>query len=151
MPTSPTHSSCDPLRSGDSDGRRRASVGGSEPNSSATAWPPVSGPTYPRPSSDACERRLTISAPGARDGNAAMRLSICIPTYNFGAFIGETLESIAAQLQDGVEVVVLDGGSTDETAEVVGAFAQRHPQIRYHRQPERGGIDRDMARTVALA
>ena len=80
-----------------------------------------------------------------------MRLSVCIPTYNFGAFIGETLQSIAAQLQDGVEIVVLDGGSTDDTAEVVGAFAQRYPQIRYHRRPERGGIDRDMARTVALA
>ena len=80
-----------------------------------------------------------------------MRLSVCIPTYNFGAFIGETLQSITAQPQDGVEIVVLDGGSTDDTAEVVGAFAQRHPQIRYHRQPERGGIDRDMARTIALA
>lgn len=80
-----------------------------------------------------------------------MRLSICIPTYNFGAFIGDTLQSIAGQLPDGVEIVVLDGGSTDDTAEVVGAFAQRHPQIRYHRRPERGGIDRDMARTVALA
>jgi abequosyltransferase len=80
-----------------------------------------------------------------------MRLSVCIPTYNFGAFIGETLQSIVAQLQDGVEIVVLDGGSTDDTAEVVGAFAERYPQIRYHRRPERGGIDRDMARTVALA
>lgn len=80
-----------------------------------------------------------------------LRLSICIPTYNFGAFIGETLQSIAAQLQDGVEIVVLDGGSTDDTAEVVGEFTRRHPQIRYHRQPERGGIDRDMARTVSLA
>ena len=80
-----------------------------------------------------------------------MRLSVCIPTYNFGAFIGETLQSIAAQLQDGVEIVVLDGGSTDDTAEVVGAFVQRYPQIRYHRQPERGGIDHDMARTVELA
>lgn len=79
------------------------------------------------------------------------RLSVCIPTYNFGAFIGETLQSIATQLQDDVEIVVLDGGSSDNTAEVVGAFARRHPQIRYHRQPERGGIDRDMARTVALA
>jgi abequosyltransferase len=80
-----------------------------------------------------------------------MRLSVCIPTYNFGAFIGETLQSISAQLQDGVEIVVLDGGSTDDTAEVVGGFAERYPQIRYHRRPERGGIDRDMARTVALA
>lgn len=80
-----------------------------------------------------------------------MRLSVCIPTYNFGAFIGETLQSIVAQLRDGVEIVVLDGGSSDDTAEVVEAFARDYPQIRYHRRPERGGIDRDMARTVALA
>src|SRR5665213_1861981 len=89
-------------------------------------------------------------APPVRE-DTRVRLSVCIPTYNFGAFIAETLQSIATQLQDGVEIVVLDGGSSDDTAEVVGAFAQRHPQIRYHRRPERGGIDRDMARTVALA
>jgi abequosyltransferase len=78
----------------------------------------------------------------------APRLSICIPTYNFGAFIGETLASIVPQLVEGVEVVVLDGGSTDDTTAVVRSF--HHPAIRYHRQDERGGIDRDMARTVEL-
>jgi len=78
----------------------------------------------------------------------ALRLSICIPTYNFGAFIGDTLASIVPQLADGVEIVVLDGGSTDNTAEVVRSFD--HPAIRYHRQDERGGIDHDMWRTVEL-
>lgn len=78
----------------------------------------------------------------------APRLSICIPTYNFGAFIGETLASIVPQLVEGVEVVVLDGGSTDGTAQVVQSFG--HPAIRYHHQDERGGIDRDMWRTVQL-
>jgi abequosyltransferase len=77
-----------------------------------------------------------------------LRLSICIPTYNFGAYIGATLESIVGQLVEGVEVVVLDGGSTDHTAEVVEAF--RGPSVRYHRLDARGGIDRDMARTVEL-
>jgi abequosyltransferase len=80
-----------------------------------------------------------------------MRLSICIPTYNFGAFIGPTLESILPQVVDGVEVVVLDGGSTDETTEVVESLQSRYPQLRYHRLDARGGIDRDMARTVELA
>ena len=80
-----------------------------------------------------------------------MRLSVCIPTYNFGAFIGETLESILPQLEDGVEVVVLDGGSTDDTTAVVGSFQQRYPSLRYVRREERGGIDRDLARTVDLA
>ena len=78
-------------------------------------------------------------------------LSICIPTYNFGAFIGETLESIVPQIVDGVEIDILDGGSTDRTAEVVAEWQRRFPAIRYHRQAERGGIDRDMARVVELS
>jgi abequosyltransferase len=80
-----------------------------------------------------------------------MRLSICIPTYNFGAFIGETLESILPQVEDGVEVVVLDGGSSDDTTAVVESFQERYPSLRYKRRDERGGIDRDMARTVDMA
>jgi abequosyltransferase len=48
-------------------------------------------------------------------------------------------------------VVILDGGSTDETSAVVRAFQARFPALRYHRREQRGGIDRDMARTVELA
>ncbi len=80
-----------------------------------------------------------------------MRLSICIPTYNFGAFIGETLESILPQVEDGVEVVVLDGGSSDDTTAIVESFQQRYPSLRYKRRDERGGIDRDIPRTVDMA
>ena len=80
-----------------------------------------------------------------------VRLSIGIPTYNFGAFIGDTLASIVPQLEPGVEVVILDGGSTDNTAEAVRPFVDTHPQITYYRQDRRGGIDRDMARTAQLA
>lgn len=80
-----------------------------------------------------------------------IRLSICIPTYNFGEFIGETLESIIEQATAEVEIVILDGGSTDNTREVVHSFQQRFPRLSYHRLEKRGGIDRDMARTVELA
>lgn len=80
-----------------------------------------------------------------------VRLSLCMPTYNFGPFIGETLDSILPQLRPGVEIVVLDGGSTDNTQEVVDDFSKRCQAIRYFRQPARGGIDRDMARSVELA
>lgn len=80
-----------------------------------------------------------------------VKLSICIPTYNFGQFIGETLESIVTQLEPEVEIVILDGGSTDDTEEVVKGFVTRHPAIKYVRQQFRGGIDRDMARVVDLA
>jgi abequosyltransferase len=78
-------------------------------------------------------------------------LSICIPTYNFGRFIGATLESIVQQAPDALEILVLDGGSTDDTAAVVSRHAARHRGVRYFRQEHRGGIDRDMARSVELA
>lgn len=81
-----------------------------------------------------------------------MKLSICMPTYNFGRFIAETLHSILEQ--DGaeeIEVVVLDGASADNTADIVTGLQKQYPQIKYFRLPVRGGIDRDMAKTVELA
>lgn len=80
-----------------------------------------------------------------------IRLSICIPTYNFGKFIGHTLDSIIPNLREGVEVVVLDGGSTDDTAQVVAQRQGGSLKIKYHRQEFRGGIDRDIAKVVSLS
>lgn len=81
----------------------------------------------------------------------ATLLSICIPVYNFGAFIGETLASIIPQATDEVEILVVDGASTDNTAEVIASIQRTFPQLVYHRLEKRGGIDRDMARSVELA
>lgn len=80
-----------------------------------------------------------------------IRLSICIPTYNFGAFIGQTLDSILPQITKEVEVIVLDGGSVDETGEVVVARQRSCEQLVYFRQDFRGGIDRDIEKVVSLA
>jgi len=78
-------------------------------------------------------------------------LSVCIPTYNFGKFIGETLESIISQITDEVEIVILDGASTDNTREVVESYQLSCPAIRYYRMDKRGGIDHDMALSVDYA
>jgi abequosyltransferase len=78
-------------------------------------------------------------------------LSVSIPTYNFGRFIGETLDSILPQITDEVEVLVVDGASTDNTGEVVRERQKRFPALRYHRLEKKGGIDRDMAKSVELA
>jgi abequosyltransferase len=80
------------------------------------------------------------------------KLSICIPIYNFGKFVSETLNSILEQ--DGareVEIVILDGASTDDTGEVIRAFQKQHGNIKYFREPQKGGIDRDMATSVDRA
>lgn len=78
-------------------------------------------------------------------------LSLCIPTYNYGKFIGETLDSILPQITEEIEVIVLDGGSTDNTSEIVAARQQNHPRLAYYRQNFRGGIDRDIEKVVSLA
>jgi abequosyltransferase len=78
-------------------------------------------------------------------------LSICIPTYNFGRFIGETLRSILSQATPAVEVVVLDSGSTDDTAAVVQQFQREFSGLRYCREDKKNGIDRDMALVVEMA
>ena len=78
-------------------------------------------------------------------------LSICIPTYNYGQFIGQTLDSLLPQIPKEVEVIVFDGGSTDGTADVVAARRRDNPQMTYFHQNFRGGIDRDIEKVVSLA
>jgi len=82
---------------------------------------------------------------------ANIRLSICIPTYNFGKSIGQTLDSILPNITDSVEVIILDGASTDDTANIVAQRQRDFPQIKYYRQEARGGIDRDIAKAVSLS
>ncbi len=62
-------------------------------------------------------------------------ISVVIPAYNAARWIGETLESVLAQTYQDFEVIVVDDGSTDETAAVVGEFGGR---VRCIQQPNRG-------------
>jgi abequosyltransferase len=80
-----------------------------------------------------------------------IRLSICMPTYNFGKYIRETLNSIAPQLTSKTELIIVDGASTDNTSEIVHEFQKKYPQIHYHRLNKKGGIDKDLALSVSLA
>ena len=80
-----------------------------------------------------------------------VKLSICIATLNRGDTIGETLDSLVSQLTSEVELVVVDGASTDDTPEVVGRYRERCASLRYERLERAGGIDRDYCRAVELA
>ena len=73
-----------------------------------------------------------------------MRLSLVIPAYNEAARIGPTLEQARDYLRrrtDGAaEIIVVDDGSTDGTAEVVRRFASGDgPAVRLHAFPENRG------------
>lgn len=81
----------------------------------------------------------------------SIKLSICIPTKNYGAFIGQALQSIIEQAVDGLEIVIVDGGSLDNTQEVVKYYERKFPELRYVRQERAMGVDKDLATAVGLA
>ena len=63
------------------------------------------------------------------------RTSIIIPTYNYGRFVAEAIESALRQTLPPLEVIVVDDGSTDDTWNVVLSFGDR---VRYIRQDNAG-------------
>lgn len=81
------------------------------------------------------------------------KISFCIPVYNFGAFVGQTIDSIVnnSGWNDDLEIIVFDGGSDDNTSEVMQSYSTRYSNIRYLRQGIRGGIDADLHSTVMAA
>lgn len=63
-------------------------------------------------------------------------VSVLIPCYNAERFIGETLESVFRQTWPELEVIVVDDGSVDGSADIVRTFAR--PNLRLIRQENRG-------------
>lgn len=66
------------------------------------------------------------------------RVSIIIPTYNYGHYLAEALESVARQTHADWECVIVDDGSTDNTREVAHRYVERDPRFRYLRRENRG-------------
>jgi glycosyltransferase involved in cell wall biosynthesis len=62
-------------------------------------------------------------------------ISVIIPNYNRANLIGETLENLLRQTRAPDEIIVIDDGSTDNSAEVIAAFA---PRVRLIQQANAG-------------
>ena len=58
-------------------------------------------------------------------------VSIIIPTRDRGALLTETLESLRRQTYARWEALVMDDGSTDDTAARVAALAAEHARVRF--------------------
>jgi glycosyltransferase involved in cell wall biosynthesis len=61
-------------------------------------------------------------------------VSVIIPSYNHAHFLGEAIDSVARQTYPHVEIIVVDDGSTDNTAAIMSAY----PNVRYIRQDNLG-------------
>jgi glycosyltransferase involved in cell wall biosynthesis len=67
------------------------------------------------------------------------KLSIVVPSYNQAAYLEQTLNSILCQGYPELELIVLDGGSTDGSLEILRRYDQR--LTHWVSQPDRGQTD----------
>lgn len=69
---------------------------------------------------------------------AQPKLSVVVPVYNVAPYLAECLDSILGQDLCGLEVVLVDDGSTDGSHEVAANYASRHPQVTLVRTANHG-------------
>ena len=69
------------------------------------------------------------------------RVSIITPTFNSIEWIDECVEHVAAQGISGLEHIVVDGGSTDGTAQRLADLAKVHKHLRFVSEPDQGQSD----------
>lgn len=64
-------------------------------------------------------------------------ISVVVPAFNMEKYLAETIESVMAQTVKNIEIVVVDDGSTDRTAEIARSF--EHVKYLYQ---ENGGLSK---------
>jgi len=78
-------------------------------------------------------------------------VTIITPCLNMESFIARTIESVLSQDYPNVEYILLDGGSTDRTAEVIREFVAKNPgRMRLIVEPD-GGVAEALEKGLALA
>ena len=65
--------------------------------------------------------------------------SIIIPVYNAGKYLLKTLESVKDQGFTDFEVLLVDDGSTDNSAEICSAFVNKDSRFTLYQKPN-GGV-----------
>ena len=79
----------------------------------------------------------------------APKVSVYIPTYNYGAYLEKSVESVLKQNYNDWELIIIDDGSTDETGAILAKF-KGNPKIRiYHQQNQ--GLTKANNKAIRLA
>jgi GT2 family glycosyltransferase len=79
-------------------------------------------------------------------------VSICIPAFKAGPFIGETLASLRAQTFTDWEAIIVEDGSRDDTEEIVRTFAATVAQpVHFHRHTINQGLPATRNTAIGLA
>src|SRR5687767_7387347 len=76
-------------------------------------------------------------------------VSICIPSYNSGEFIKQTLESVLAQTYGNIEVIVADDVSKDDTVQIARSISD--PRLKVSVNEKNLGVVGNWNRSIELA
>ena len=80
-----------------------------------------------------------------------MTISIITATYNSGATVRDTIESVLRQTYDDIEYIVVDGASKDNTMDIIREYEPRfNGRMRYVSEPDKGLYDA-MNKGIAMA
>ena len=77
-------------------------------------------------------------------------ISIITPVYNGEPFIESCIKVVIDQAYPDVEHIIVDGGSTDRTVEIIKQYAQEYPHIRWISEKDKGQSDA-MNKGIAMA
>ena len=84
------------------------------------------------------EAPASSSATLPNDGVFVPRVSVVVPLYNHEKYIEAAIQSVLLQTVKPAEIIVLDDGSTDGSAEVVRHLCKDHPEIIFWSWPNQG-------------
>ncbi len=70
-----------------------------------------------------------------------MKISIAVPSYNYGQYIEACLRSIQQQQYDNFEVLIADGGSTDASLKIIESFCKEDKRFRLVSTEDQGQAD----------
>jgi len=78
-------------------------------------------------------------------------VSICIPTYNAGDFIEETLKSIVNQTYKNIEIIIGDNASSDNTYDIIQKFQKKDSRIKYYKNEINLGYSTNCNKLISIA
>ena len=74
--------------------------------------------------------------------NNDLKFTICMPVYNGGSVIGQTLKSILSQSFENYEIVIVDNCSSDDTEKVIKKFKDK--RIKYYKNKMNIGYSKNL-------
>src|SRR5258706_16339794 len=80
-------------------------------------------------------------APTMQNGKTWPKISIVVPSFNQGRYIEETIRSVIMQGYPNLEFIIIDGGSDDNTAEII---------MKYEKDIAYWGSEKDKGQTHAI-